>query len=105
MNYQLEKIEWVLKENNIEVYSTYIQGDEIEARTIKIEIIEDGTKIEIKGKAKNKQRLKVSSIIPSLKSIQENISKVAGERLSRIFLDVMKAVNSNKKINVLCIRN
>lgn len=98
MNYQLEKIEGVLKENNIEVYSTYIQGDEIEARTIRIEIIEEGPKVEIKGKAKNKQRLKVSSIIPSLKSTQENISKVAGERLSKIFLDVMKAVNSNKKI-------
>lgn len=98
MNYQLEKIEGVLKENNIETYSTYIQGDEIEVRTIKIEIIEEGAKVEIKSKSKNKQRLKVSSIIPSLKSTQENISKVAGERLSKIFLNVMKAVNGNKKI-------
>lgn len=98
MKYQLGKIEWVLKESNIDSYATFIHGDEIEARSIKIEIIGEGPKVEIKSKTKNKQRLNVSSRIPSIKSTQENISKVVGKSLSKIFLNVMKAVNSNKKI-------
>ena len=88
----------MLKDNKIETYSTFIQGDEIKSKTIKIDIIEEGPKIEITGKGKNKQRLMISSIIPSLKYTQENVSQAAGKSLSEIFLDVMVAINNDKRI-------
>ncbi|WP_083238793.1 hypothetical protein [Caloranaerobacter ferrireducens] len=97
MSFQLKKLEQVLEENGIEVYSTTIQGDNLKSENIiKIGIIEDTSEPSYSGRGKNRRRIKVSSIIPSLPYTQEKISKFAGERLSELFYQLMYAVKDKR---------
>lgn len=98
MSFQLKRLEEILSENGIKVYSTAIQGDLLEKENIiKIEIIEDNAVPTYTGRGKNKQRLKVSCIIPSIAYTRETATKLASERLSEMFNDLMNGIR-NKKI-------
>lgn len=98
MSFQLKKLEKVLEENDIEAYSTTIQGDNLESENIiKIEIVEDTSEPNYTGRGKNKKRMKVSSIIPSLPYTQENISTLAGERQSELYFR-LKSIIKDKRL-------
>ncbi|WP_026673605.1 hypothetical protein [Alkalihalobacterium bogoriense] len=99
MSFQLKKLEKVLEENDIEVYSTTIQGDQLaEENIVKIAIDEDLTANQnTSGKGKNTKRGKVSSVIPSLPFTQQNITNLASERISKLFNELMNIIK-NKKI-------
>lgn len=76
LSFQLDKLIQVLIENDIEVRSTKIQGDVIEAENIiKIEINEDTSEPNLTSKGKKSKRginkYKISSIIPNLPKTQE----------------------------------
>lgn len=97
MSYQLKQIKEVLSENNIEIYSTTIQGDNLDSENIiKIEVSEDNSEPTFVRKGKNKRRLSVNSVVPSLPFIQDKISELSSERLSRIYCDLLKIVKSKK---------
>jgi hypothetical protein len=77
MSYQLKRMEQVLNENEIETYSTVVQGDYLNAdNIIKIEILEDNSQASFTGRGKNKKRIKVSTIVPSMPYTQENVTKL-----------------------------
>lgn len=99
MSFQLKKLEKVLEENDIEVYSTTIQGDQLaEENILKIDIDEDLTSNQNNlGKGKNTKRGKVSSVIPSVPFTQQNITNIASERISKLFNELMNIIK-NKKI-------
>lgn len=99
MSTQLKRLEQTLNENGIEAYSTKIQGDRLEKENIiEIEINEDNSEPKFTGKGKNKKKkkIKVSSIVPSLPYTQENVTKLASERLSKIFYDYMNIIRDKK---------
>ena len=97
MNFQLKILEEVLVENGVEVYSTTIQGDNLETDDIiKIEITEDTTPPTFTGRGKNKKRMKVNCIIPSIVYTRETATKLASERLSKIFSDLMNVIRDKK---------
>jgi len=74
MRYQLGRIEKVLKENEIETYSTTIQGDYLDSENIiKIEILEDNYKPEFTSRGKVKPRFKICTVVPSLQFTQETM--------------------------------
>lgn len=98
MSYQLKRMEEVLKQNEIESYSTTIQGDNLKKENIiRIEIHEDTSEPAYMGRGKSKRRMRVSSVVPSLPFTQDNVSKLASERLSKIYGDLMNIIR-NKKI-------
>ncbi|KYG28209.1 hypothetical protein [Alkalihalobacillus trypoxylicola] len=99
MSFQLKKLEKVLEEIDIEVYSTTIQGDQLaEENIVKIDIDKDLTSNQnTLGKGKNTKRGKVSSVIPSLPFTQQNITNIASERISKLFNELMNIIK-NKKI-------
>ena len=97
LSYQLGKIENVMKDNTIEVYSTKIQGDELnEARIIKIEIEEDLSTPMFRGKGKNKKRMGVSVIMPSRPYITKIGSDFMGKRLGEIYAKLINLVQDKK---------
>ncbi len=88
MSYQLERMEEVLKQNGIESFSTTIQGDNLKKENIiRIEIREDTSEPAYTGRGKSKRRMRVSLILPSLPFTKDNVSKIASERLSKIYGD------------------
>ena len=90
LSYQLKKIEQVMKDKAIEVYSTKIQGDELNNdRIIKIEIEEDSSTPMFRGRGKNKKRMGVSVIMPSRPYISEVGSKFMAESLGEIYAKIM----------------
>jgi len=98
LSFQLKELEEVLNKNGIEVYSTTIQGDCLDAENIiKIDISEDDSEPSfLTGRGKNKQRMKVSCIVPSLPYTQENVNKYAGERLGNIFYGFLNVIKDKK---------
>lgn len=100
MNFQLSRLEQVLIDKDIEVYSATIQGDQIESENIiKVDISETILEGKFKGKSKNKNIIKISSIIPNLPSTKENITKLASKRLSEIFYDFMDIFKDKKLLS------
>jgi hypothetical protein len=99
MSFQLKKLEKVLEQNDIKVYSTTIQGDDLaEEKILKIEIEEDTSSNQNPlGKGKNIKKGKVSSVIPSLPFTKQNITNLASERICKIFNELMNIIK-NKKI-------
>lgn len=97
MSFQLKCLENILNDHGIEVYSKTIQGDYLETeKMIKIVICEDTSEPKLMGRGKNKRRMKVSSIVPSMPYTQENVSKLAAERICKIYFELMNVINSRK---------
>lgn len=81
MSFQLKKLEQAMAENEIKVYSTTIQGDNLDDENIiKIEIQEDNSEPNYIEGGKNKKRLEVSSIIPNISYTRGIVTKFACER-------------------------
>jgi hypothetical protein len=100
MSYQLNKLEQILNENGIEVYSTTIQGDYLEEESIiKVEILEDKSKPDFIGRGKNKRRTKVSSIIPSMPNTIERMTKLASEIISKKFYELINIIRDRKLLS------
>jgi hypothetical protein len=98
LSFQLKQLEKILAKNNIEFYSSTIQGDQIEStHIIKIELVEDETVPITTKKGKKFSRGKVSSIIPSIIYTQNLIAKLKSERLNKLY-DEFLGVIRNKKI-------
>jgi hypothetical protein len=97
MSYQLERMKQVLEENGIESYSSTIQGDYLESdNIIKVEITEDTFEPAFSGRGKNKRRIKVCSIIPSLPFTKETVSKFASDKINKIYSDLMDIIKKKK---------
>ncbi|MHB8077585.1 hypothetical protein [Desulfosporosinus fructosivorans] len=98
LSFQLERLKEILADNGIEADSTTIQGDNLEANFIKIEISEDTPerKFTSKGKKKKRERFKVNCIMPNSPFIQELATKLASERLTEIYLEFMKKIRNKK---------
>ena len=97
LSYQLKKLEQVMKDKAIEVYSTKIQGDELNNdQIIKIEIDEDASTPMFRGRGKNKKRMGVSVIMPSRPYISEVGSKFMAERLGEIYAKIMGLVKDKR---------
>lgn len=100
LSFQLNKLVKILEENDIEAYSTIIQGDKLEevVNILKIELVEDESPEKTySGKGKKNKRPKVSSIIPSLPFTTSNVTNFASERITKIFNELMNIIK-NKKI-------
>lgn len=90
-------MEEVLNQNEINAYSTTIQGDNLDTdNIIKIEICEDNSEPAYTGRGKSKKRTKVSSVVPNLPYTQDNVTKLASERLNKIFWVLMNIIKSKK---------
>lgn len=97
MRFQLQKLEQVLDQYGIEALSTTIQGDYLEEESIiKVEIIEDTYEPRMIGKGKKRSRTKVSSIVPSMPYTRENVTKLASERISKLFYELMNVIRDKK---------
>ncbi|ADL50520.1 hypothetical protein [Clostridium cellulovorans] len=97
MSHQLNVLEKILSENNIESYSTTIQGENLEKENmIKIELYEDNSETNFDKRGRRINRIKVSSIIPNLSGVKQNVSRLASERISQIFYDFMNVVKDRK---------
>lgn len=106
LSYQLDKLDQILTESGIKSFSTTIQGDDIEAvNIIKIKIAEDDSQPIAKGRGKN-NRIKVSSIVPSIPAIREKATNIAAESLSKIFHDFVQIIGDKKMLSeILEIEN
>lgn len=99
MSYQLNSLEQILEHHGIEIYTATIQGDNLETESIfKIEICEDTSEHKFMGKGKNKKRMKVKSIVPSLPYTQANVSKIAFERLCKIYFDIINIIKTKNHV-------
>lgn len=97
MSFQLNAVEQILSKKGIEISSTAIQGDNLEAENIvKIEVTEDDSKPFFTGKGKKKARIKVSCIMPSRPSVQKKASKMANEKISKMFYEFMDIIRDRK---------
>jgi hypothetical protein len=99
LSFQLDKLVQILEVNDLEAYSTIIQGDKLEeVNMLKIELVEDESpEKNSSGKGKKNKRPRVSSIIPSMPFTTSNVTSFASERISKIFNELMNIIN-NKKI-------
>lgn len=104
LRFQLKSLEQILKQNGIEVYSSIIQGDNLDAEDIiKIEICEV-SESRFVGKGKNKSQInKCSSIMPNSQYIQETITKITAEKLSKIFYIIMDSIGAKQMCELLNI--
>ncbi|WP_132102004.1 hypothetical protein [Dehalobacter sp. MCB1] len=59
-------------------------------------ITEDTSEPRFIGRGKNKKRLRVSSIIPSLPYTKENVTKLASERISKIYYNFMNIIRDKR---------
>lgn len=97
LSYQLRKLEQRLNENCIYICSSTIQGAQLNnVNIIKVEVKRDISEPRYTGRGKNKKRMKISSIIPSLPYTQELVSKFAAERLGKMYWELMKIIRSKK---------
>jgi hypothetical protein len=100
MHTQLERIDQILNKNGIKTYSTTIQGDYLESDDImKIEIYEDITEPEYRGKGKNRKRVKkgkTSMIVPNSPGLRKHASNLATDRIIQIYKDFMKEIRDKK---------
>lgn len=98
LSFQLKQLETVLIKNNIEFYSSSIQGEQLKSVTIiKLEIVEDLSKPKVNSKGKKQHRGKVSSVIPSLPYSQNLIAELSSKRLNELYDKVFNAIR-NKRI-------
>jgi hypothetical protein len=98
LGHQLKQLEKILLKNNIEFYSSTIQGDQLESMQImKIEIVEDKLEPNSTRNGKKHQRGKVSSVVPSKPYTENLVAKLASERLSKLYYKIFNAIK-NKKI-------
>lgn len=97
MGLQLRRLEQVLDQYGIGTFSTTIQGDYLEEESIiKVEIIEDTDEPKWIGRGKKKSRIKVSSIVPSMPYTRKNVTKLASERISKLFYELMNIIQDKK---------
>lgn len=98
LGFQLKQLESILLKNNIEFYSSTIQGDQLEStHIIKIEIVEDESDPVTTRKGKKHRREKVSSVVPSRPYTENLVAKLASERLSGLYNKIFNVIR-NKKI-------
>ncbi|OMD09853.1 hypothetical protein [Paenibacillus odorifer] len=98
LHFQLDKIDKALCDSGLNISRATIQGEELEAiNYIKIQLIEQDSRPNTSKNKKNSKPMKVKSVVPSLSFIQDTVSSYAGERLTNIYIDLMKVIR-NKKI-------
>lgn len=98
LGFQLKQLENILQKNNIEFYSSTIQGDQLEStHIIKIEIVEDESEPVTTTKGKKHRRGKVSSVVPSKPYTVNLVSKLASERLNELYNKIFNVIR-NKRI-------
>lgn len=107
MNLQLYRIQEVLSKDGIEIFSSSIEGDNIDSENIvKINIVEDTSEPFYMGKGKNKTRMKCISISPTTPYIREKVSKYAAESLSKMYCELMNVIKDRKLMSdILEINN
>ncbi|MEK4289408.1 hypothetical protein [Paenibacillus sp. FSL P4-0502] len=97
LHFQLDKIDKALCDSGLNISRATIQGEELEAMNyIKIQLIEKDSSPNTSKNKKNSKPMKVKSVVPSLSFIQETVSSYAGERLTNIYIDLMKSIRSKK---------
>lgn len=93
LSFQLRRLVKILQANDIESYSTTIQGEDLEDENIiKIEINEDTSEPSFVGRGKSKKRYKISSIMPSRPYIEKTTAKLMGERMNELYHYLSKAI-------------
>lgn len=98
LSHQLNTLEDVLLKNGLEVSSATIKGVCLRSEDITIiEIFEDTSEPHYTGRGKDKKRIRCHSIVPSQPYIQDITAKLALEKLSKMFYDLMNVIK-NKKI-------
>ncbi|MNO27924.1 hypothetical protein D3C76_178100 [compost metagenome] len=98
LGFQLKQLESILQKNNIEFYSSTIQGDQLESKhIIKIELVEDESEPVTTTKGKKHRRGKVSSVVPSKPYTVNLVSKLASERLNELYNKIFNVIR-NKRI-------
>lgn len=98
LSFQLKQIEEILAKNNIEFYSSTIQGDQIEStQIIKIELVEDEKLADNSKKGKGKlSRGKLRSVIPSIKYTQNLLAELQSERLNKLYDRFFEVIRDKK---------
>ncbi|OME41448.1 hypothetical protein [Paenibacillus odorifer] len=97
LHFQLDKIDKALCDSGLNISRATIQGEELEAiNYIKIQLIEQDSSPNTSKNKKNSKPMKVKSVVPSLSFIQDTVSSYAGERLTNIYIDLMKVIRSKK---------
>ncbi|OBZ18925.1 hypothetical protein A8L34_05085 [Bacillus sp. FJAT-27264] len=97
LGFQLEKIDELLCNEGLKVISSTIQGEKLEFNDIiKILLSLKEQKHNPTEKRKTNKPLKVKSVVPSLPYTQDIIFDFASERLSKMYIDLMKIVRSKK---------
>lgn len=101
LGFQLKKLEKVLEKYEIEVYSTTIQGEQLEGlNTVKIIFTIDYLKEQLTlGKVKNNKRPKISTVIPSLPYTTQNVTNLASDRINHLFNKLMNVIKDNKMMS------
>lgn len=99
LGFQLKQLENVLFKNNIEFYSSTIQGVQLEStHIIKIEIVVDEGKSKeaalIKGS--NRKLGKTSSVMPSRPYTENLISEIYSERLNKLYSKLFNIIRDKK---------
>lgn len=98
LGFQLKQLEGVLLKNNIEFYSTTIQGDQLEStKIIKIQIVEDMSDSITNSNGKKRNRSKTSSVMPSKIYTENLITELASKRLNELYNKLYNIIR-NKKI-------
>jgi hypothetical protein len=97
LDFQLDKIDEALLENELQIINASIQGEQLEAlEIIKFQIIKKEVEVSSYRKKKNPKPFKIRSVVPSLPFTQDTASKLANERLSEIYHDLMKIIRDKK---------
>ncbi|GFZ93892.1 hypothetical protein GCM10008018_45440 [Paenibacillus marchantiophytorum] len=97
LGFQLKQLENILLKNNIEFYSSTIQGDELEStHIIKIEIVEDKSERVTTRKGRKHQQGKVSSVVPSKPYTVNLVAKLSSERLSELYYKIFNVIKDKK---------
>ncbi|WP_238652350.1 hypothetical protein [Paenibacillus piscarius] len=97
LGFQINRIDQAFCNNELQIIDASIQGEQLEAPDmIKIKIEKKEVDADPPRKKNKSKPFKITNVIPSLPFTQETTSKLANERLSRIYNDLMKAIRDKK---------
>lgn len=97
LGFQLGKIDELLCNNGLKVIRSTIQGEKLEFNDIiKVQLSLKEQKHNLSKNRKTNNPLKVKSVVPCLPFTQGIVSDFASERLSKMYIDLMKVIRSKK---------
>lgn len=97
LGFQLDKIDEVFCGNGLEIIHASIEGEQLETPDIvKLQINNKEVELSNPRNKRNSKPLKLRTVMPNRPNHEKRVSKLANEELSKIYNDLMGAIQDKK---------